>query len=110
MSNVRPTSREHQAALVNYWTGRCVELLQDRKALQRDDLEYVVQQVAKLKDERLQACIAELIGWGDEERAELETFCAIALEVMKVSSPGRLREAAQRVELRYLITQKEKSV
>jgi len=48
-----------------------------------------------------------LIGWGDDERAELETFCAIALEVMKQASPSKLREAALRVELRFLMNQPE---
>jgi len=94
-------SREFQLAVVMYWTQRCKELLQDRNNLSHDDLEYAAITAAKLKDQRLQTCIAELIGWGDDERAELETFCAIALEVMKQSSPAKLREAALRVELRY---------
>lgn len=95
------TTRDFQTSVVSYWTTRCRELLQDRKNLPRDDLEYLVETAAKLKDERLKACIAELVGWGDDERAELETFCAIALEVMKDSSPSRLREAALKVELRF---------
>jgi hypothetical protein len=78
------------------------ELLQQRAALPREDLEYLVERVAKLKDERMQSAIAGLIGWGDEERAELETFVAIALEVMKKTNVSKLREAAQVVELRYL--------
>lgn len=78
------------------------ELLRLRAAVPRDDLEYVVERVARLKDERLQAVVAGLIGWGDEERAELETFVAIAIEVMKHTSVARLREAARTVELRYL--------
>lgn len=100
-------TRDFQRAVVGYWTQRCRELLQERKNLQRDDLEYVVEQAAKLKDQRLQNCIAELIGWGDDERAELETFCAIALDVMEHASPSKLREAAQRVELRVLLSQAE---
>ena len=86
-----------------YWTQRCLEILQERQSLSRDDLEYTVQTISRLKDERLKSCIAELIGWGDDERAELETFCAIALEAFKLSSPARLREAAMRVEMRYLL-------
>jgi hypothetical protein len=78
-------------------------LLHERAALPREDLEYVVETVAKLKDKRLQACVAELIGWGDEERAEIETFVAIALEVMKRTNVSKLREAARVVELRYLM-------
>lgn len=90
-----------------FWTQRCRELLQERNNLTHDDLEYVAVTVSKLKDERLKTYIADLIGWGDDERAEMETFCAIALEVMKLSSPARLREAALRVELRYLMKEGE---
>ena len=96
--------KDFQEALVTFWTQRCRELLQERGTLTRDDLEYVVQAAAKLRDQRLQQCIAGLIGWGDDERAEFETFCAIALELMKLSSPSRLREAALRVELRFHLT------
>lgn len=81
---------------------RMRELLQQRAAIPREDLEYLVARAAKLKDDRLQAAIAGLIGWGDEERAEVETFVAIAIEVMKRTNVSKLREAAQTVELRYL--------
>lgn len=77
------------------------ELLHQRATLPREDLEYVVETVAKLKDDRLKACIAELIGWGDEDRAEIETFVSIAIEVMKKTNVSKLREAAMTVELRY---------
>ena len=100
-------SHEFQQAVVAFWTQRCLELLQDRNNLSREDLEYAAEKAATLKDERLAHCIATLIGWGDDERAELETFCAIALEAMKISSPSRLREAALRVELRYHMKDKE---
>ena len=79
-----------------------IELLQQRNALSRSDLEYVVETIAKLKDERLKSCVAELIGWGDDERAEVETFCAIAIEVMKRTNVSKLRDCARVVELRYL--------
>lgn len=82
---------------------RMRELVQQRSALPREELEYLAERVIKLKDERLQAAITGLIGWGDEERAELETFVAIAIEVMKRTNVSRLREAAQTVELRYLV-------
>jgi len=78
------------------------ELLQQRAAIPREDLEYLAERVAKLKDERMQSAVAGLIGWGDEERAEIETFVAIAIEVMKKTNVSKLREAAQTVELRYL--------
>lgn len=82
---------------------RMTELLQQRSAIPREELEYLVERASKLKDERMQAAIAGLIGWGDEERAEIETFVAIAIEVMKRTNVSKLREAAQTVELRYLM-------
>lgn len=82
---------------------RMQEILQQRSAIPREELEYLVERASKLKDERLQAAIAGLIGWGDDERAELETFVAIAIEVMKKTTVSRLREAAQTVELRFLV-------
>lgn len=89
------------ATFVAQQAERMRELLHQRATLPREDLEYVVETVAKLKDERLKACVAELIGWGDDERAELETFVAVAIEVMKKTNVSKLREAARTVELRY---------
>jgi hypothetical protein len=80
-------------------------LLRQRAALPREDLEYLVDKVSTLRDQRLQQCVAELIGWGDEERAELETFVAIAIEVMKRTRVTTLRESARVVELRYMLKQ-----
>jgi hypothetical protein len=91
------------AAFVAQQADRMRELLQQRKNLPREDLEYLVERVSKLKDDRLQACVAELIGWGDDERAEIETFVAIAIEVMKRTTVSKLREAAQIVQLRHLM-------
>ena len=85
---------------------RMRELLQQRSSLPREELEYLVEAASKLKDERLKSTIAGLIGWGDEERAEIETFIAIAIEVMKRTNVSKLREAAQTVELRYLVKEK----
>lgn len=94
-------SREYCAQLIDHYAARATWLMQCRGNLSRDDLEYVAIAASKLKDERLKACIAELIGWGDEERAELETLLAIGFEAMRLCSPSRLREAATRVELKY---------
>lgn len=95
------TQRERMpASLPAEMAVRMRELIQQRASLPREDLEYVVEAVAKLKDARLKACVAELIGWGDEERAELETFVAVALEVMKTTNPSKLRSATQTVALR----------
>jgi hypothetical protein len=97
MRRIRP-----DAGFVAEQAERMTQLLQQRAAIPREDLEYLVERVAKLKDERMQAAIAGLIGWGDEERAEIETFTAIAIEVMKRTNVSKLREAALVVELRYL--------
>jgi len=78
-------------------------LLRERASLPREELEYLVSALAKLKDERFKSCVTELIGWGDEERAEIETFVAIAIEVMKRTNVSKLRECAQIVELRYWV-------
>lgn len=86
---------------------RMFALLRQRAALPREDLEYLVETANKLKDERLKACIAELIGWGDDERAELETFIAIALEVMKKTNISKLRDAAAIVGLRHYMKDPE---
>ena len=95
------TQRERMpASLPAEMADRMCELIQQRASLPREDLEYVVEAVAKLKDERLKACVAELIGWGDEERAELETFVAVAPEIMKTTNPSKLRSATQTVALR----------
>ena len=94
---------EYQRHLVDFHNERAKALLQSVGSLSRDDLEYLATQVSKLKDERLKSCVAELIKWGDEERAELETMVAIGIEAMKLCSPSRLREAARRVEMRYYL-------
>jgi hypothetical protein len=83
------------------------EILQPRGRLSADDREYAVVRLAKLKDERMQGIFVDLIGWGDDERAEVETFIAIAIEVMKRTNIGKLRECARIVELRYLINERD---
>jgi hypothetical protein len=100
-------AKDDKQEMVHYWSTRCKLLLQDRSNLTPEDLGYVASKVSVMKDVRLQQCVTELIGWGDDERAELETFCAIALELMKDATPSRVREAARRVELRYLLKDKK---
>lgn len=89
--------------LVTHYGSVIKDTLQGRGNLSQEDLEYLVTKAEALKDERMKSCIAQLLGWGDDERAELETFCAIALEVMRVTPPSRLRDAARKVEIRYLM-------
>ena len=90
-------------ALIAHWTKRCKELLQDRNNLGADDLAYVAEKAVAMKDQRLAACVTELIGWGTEERAELETFAAIAIELMRFANPSQVRAAARIVEIKYLM-------
>ena len=97
----QPGVYEYYDALIKHYVTRCTALVHCKGNLTRDDLEYLAQTASKLKDERLKQCIAELIGWGDDERAELETMLAIGYEAMKLCSPSRLREAAMRVGLKY---------
>lgn len=98
---VQVGSREYFESLLVYYTNRSTAVMRGRGNLSREDLEYVAQAAEKLKDKRLQECIAELIGWGDDERSELETLLALGFEAMKLCSPSRLREAAMRVSLKY---------
>lgn len=105
MRQQRETMKSHDFAswLVDHYGAVIKQHLQERANLTQQELEYTVEKVAALKDERLQQNIATLIGWGDDERAEVETFCAIALEVMRNTPPSRLRECARLVELRFLM-------
>lgn len=89
------------AEFANRYAVRMHELLRLRGTLSRDDLEYLVEKAAGLRDERLKDCITQLIGWGDEERAEIETFVCVATEVMKRTNVSKLRQCAAMVELRY---------
>ena len=103
---VQVGSREYHDQLIKHYAGRATWLVQCKGNLGRDDLEYLMVAASKLKDERLKQCIAELVGWGDEERAELETLLALGFEAMKLCSPSRMREAAMRVSLKYYLKEK----
>lgn len=94
-------SREYHEQLIKHYAVRCTALAHCKGNLSRDDLEYLAEVASKLKDTRLKQCIAELIGWGDEERAELETMLALGYEAMRLCNPSRMREAAIRVGLKY---------
>lgn len=78
-------------------------LLRERAAIPREELEYLASAADKLKDDRLKSAIAGLIGWSDDDRAEIETFFAVAIEVMKDTNLSKIRKAVQTVEIRYLI-------
>ena len=87
---------------------RMRELLQMRAALPEEDMAYLVEKIERMKDERLKSCVTALIGWGDDERAEVETFVAIAIEVMKRTNVGKLRECARIIEMKYYMKEMEK--
>lgn len=97
------------AEWVDDYGPRLVAMLQARNNLTRDDLEYIVERADKLKDARFKACIGTLIGWGDEERAELETFIAIAIEIMKRTPPSRLRDATLTIGIKVAIRENEEA-
>lgn len=82
---------------------RMTELLKMRGSLPEDDMAYLVEKIERMKDDRLKSCVAALIGWGDDERAEVETFVAVAIEVMKRTNVGKLRECARIVEMKFYI-------
>lgn len=107
-SGVSPNmpSREYQKELQAFWAVRCKELLQERATVNDEEMTYLVEKLSSMKDEKLVGIVSSLIGWGDDERAELETFCAIAIECFGLVSPSKLREATTKVELRYLIKDK----
>lgn len=96
------STKETVAYLMEELAPRLKQHLQERNNLSREDLEYLVEKVATLKDERLQSCIATLIGWGDEERAELETFMAVSLQVLRKTRPSVVEDACRVVEIRSL--------
>jgi hypothetical protein len=98
---IRVGTKEYFDALIKHYSVRATWLVQCKGNLERDDLEYLIEVGSKLKDQRLKDCIVGLVGWGDDERAELETLLALGFEAMKLCSPSRLREAATRVGLKY---------
>lgn len=100
------TRQVPDASFVAQQSERMFDLLRQRAAVPREDLEYIAETLSKLKDERFKGGVACLIGWGDDERAEIETFVAIAIEVMKHTNVSKLREAARVVYIRHLINEK----
>lgn len=100
------TAEQEKRAVVAFWTNRCQELLKEKGDLTDDEKEYLSKVLSTMKDEKLKNIIAGLIGWGDDERAELETFCAIALEAMGRMKADEIKDAAKVVEMRYYVGDK----
>lgn len=91
---------EFKAKTIAEWKIKLRNLLQERNNLTREDLEYLVSSIHGLRDARLKKSIACLVGWGDDERSELDTFIAISLQLMTETTPSRLRSAVEAVELK----------
>jgi hypothetical protein len=98
---IRVGTKEYFDALIKHYSVRATWLVHCKGNLERSELEYLIEVGSKLKDQRLKDCIVGLVGWGDDERAELETLLALGFEAMRLCSPSRLREAATRVGLKY---------
>lgn len=96
-------AKQDKQDFINYWNTQMTELLHERNNLSQDDLEYLVSKIENMKDERLKYCITTLIGWGDAERSQIETFVYVALQVMKDVNPSRIREVVKKVELQSLL-------
>lgn len=97
------SAKKEQQEICEFWQKKCVKLLQSRNNLTQEDFNYAERRISGFKDTKLRGCLRSVIGWGEEERAELETFCAIALELMKTATPSRLRDAARLVEMRFYV-------
>ena len=78
---VQVGSHEYFKALLEYYSNRSTAITRGRGNLSREDLEYVAQAAEKLKDKRLQECIAELIGWATMNGLSLRRFWPSALKL-----------------------------
>lgn len=105
MSRHQRNNRHVGTMMIEDLDKRLTEILQMRGRPSDEDIAYTLEKLAKLNDERMKATFIEAIGWGDDERAELETFIAIALHVLKKTNPSKIRDAARIVELRHLTRQ-----
>ena len=91
--------------LSNHLAARCKELLTVKGDLSDNEKAYLLEKLEYMKDEKLKGIIIDLIGWGDDERAELETMFSVLLEVMRRATPEMIRSAAKTVEFRTLLNQ-----
>lgn len=97
---IDPTSLH---GLANHLSARCKELLVSKGDLSHNEKTYLFDKLEYMKDEKLKGIIIDLIGWGDDERAELETMFSVLLEVMRRATPEMIQSAAQMVEFRTLM-------
>ena len=70
------SARKFQEEFAVFWSDRCKQIVQEKEVM------------------------------NDEDRADLETFISIAIELVKAVNPSRLKKAATDVEIRYWIKKK----
>jgi hypothetical protein len=99
----RLINKDDIPGFIAFWSNRMYEVLRYKGDLTEDEKTYLMSKLENMKDEQLKSIITGLIGWGDEERGEIETFVAISIEVLKLSTPSKIREAARIVELRSVL-------
>lgn len=57
----------------------------------------------KYQQDKINECAEMLLrDLPQDASPELQTFCAIAIELMKSATPSRLRDAARLVEMRHI--------
>lgn len=82
---------------------RMSTIMQLKQHLSAEDIVYVQDRLAKLKDDRLKQLFQIAIGWSEDDRMELEYFIALSLHVLNKTNPSKIREAARVISLRMYI-------
>lgn len=98
-------AHDEKDKFVTEWATKVLGIVRGRNTLSREELEDCVQRASKLRDPVLQGYIANLIGWGDQDRAELIHFCMVALELMKRTRPSVVIETHKTIEIRHRMRQ-----
>lgn len=85
-----------------FWANRMYELVKIKADLTEDEKAYLVEKLESMRDEKLKSIIVGLMGWGDDERAEVQTYVAVTLELLQRATPSAVKEACRIVEIRSL--------
>lgn len=99
----RMMTKDDKPGFCAFWAERMYEVLRQKGDLTDEEKTYLMDKLESMKDEKLKSIIVGLIGWGDEERGEVETFVAIGIELFKSATLSNIREAVRVVELRSLV-------
>lgn len=107
----RPDEKDmrYYEGLVNRYLDQTTSLLDCQATLAQEKIDCLIELVSKSKDERLRACVLELVSWTNKERSELGTLIAVGFEAMKLCGHQQLREAAIKAELQYRRRRVEKA-